>query len=145
MRPELTVGALIVDEEGRILLVVSPKWRYLYSIPGGHVKFGERIFDAVSREALEEVGLRVRPIQIISIQEVIRPAQFTESKRHFLFVDVLCKPLSKTVQADGSEIMGYVWASPKQALQLPLERYTRKLVEFYSKNRRNSILVALDA
>ncbi|MEM2986211.1 MAG: hypothetical protein QXZ71_04055 [Candidatus Caldarchaeum sp.] len=33
--PELTVGAFIIDSVGRLLLVVSPKWGYLYSIPGG--------------------------------------------------------------------------------------------------------------
>lgn len=143
-RPELTVGAFIVDKGGRVLLVVSPKWNYLYSIPGGHVDHGEKIFDAVVRETREEVGLDVKPIRVIALQEVRSPRQFTQRKRHFIFVDVLCKPVSGNVCVDGSEIMGYVWAEPRKALTLPLETYTERLVKFYARNPDNSILVALD-
>ncbi|MEM0440732.1 MAG: NUDIX domain-containing protein [Candidatus Caldarchaeum sp.] len=143
-RPELTVGAFIVDEAGRILLVVSLKWNYLYSIPGGHVDHGERIFDAVIRETREEVGLDVKPVRIVALQEVRAPSQFVQRNRHFIFVDVLCKPLSRRVRVDGSEVKGYVWAEPRKALSLPLEKYTERLVKFYAKNPSNFILVALD-
>lgn len=142
--PELTVGAFIVDDANRILLIVSPKWSYRYSIPGGHVKFGESLFEAVSRETFEEVGLKVRPLKVIALQEVRRPQQFHEKDRHFIFVDVLCRPLSDEVKVDGSEVVGYVWAEPRKAVELPLEKFTEKLVRFYMKDRRGSILLALD-
>lgn len=142
--PELTVGAFIVDRSDRILLVVSPKWRYRYSIPGGHVKFGEKIFEAVTREAFEEVGIKVKPVKVIAVQEVRRPVEFSEKNRHFIFVDVLCRPFSNKVTVDGSEIVGYVWAELEESLNLPLEKYTERLVKFYRKNRGSSILIAVD-
>ncbi|MEM0442748.1 MAG: NUDIX domain-containing protein [Candidatus Caldarchaeum sp.] len=129
--PELTVGAFILDRRDNLLLVVSHKWGYLYSIPGGHVNYGEKIFDAVVREAREEVGLNVRPEKVIALQEVCSPDQFYMRGRHFIFVDVLCRALSTDVRADCYEIHGYVWVEPRKSLQLPLERYTRRLVQHY--------------
>ncbi|MEM0349930.1 MAG: NUDIX domain-containing protein [Candidatus Caldarchaeum sp.] len=142
--PELTVGAFILDRAGRLLLVVSPKWGYLYSIPGGHVNYGERIFDAVVREALEEVGLRVKPLKVIAIQEVLHPRHFKHAGKHFIFVDVLCKAVSDKVTVDGEEIVGYVWKKPSHALMLPMEQYTRRLVEFYMKHKVNATMFALN-
>lgn len=133
-KPELTVGAFIVDEAGRILLVKSPKWSGYYSIPGGHVEYGETIAEAVRREAYEEVGLRVKPVRLIMIQEVIKPRGFIDEERHFIFFDILCKPLSKRVRIDHEEIVDYKWAKPREALGMRLEKYTRNLVKSYLRD-----------
>ncbi|MEM2114499.1 MAG: NUDIX domain-containing protein, partial [Candidatus Caldarchaeum sp.] len=82
--PELTVGAFILDRRDNLLLVVSHKWGYLYSIPGGHVNYGEKIFDAVVREAREEVGIKVKPERVMAFQEVCNPDQFYKKGRHFI-------------------------------------------------------------
>ncbi|BAJ51493.1 conserved hypothetical protein [Candidatus Caldarchaeum subterraneum] len=142
--PELTVGAFIIDDSGKLLLVVSPKWGYLYSIPGGHVDHGEKIFQAVVREAWEEVGLKVKPVRVIAVQEVINPRHFKSRRRHFVFVDVLCKALNDRVLVDGEEIVGYIWKEPGHAFELPMESYTRRLVKFYVHSKGDSILFALD-
>lgn len=129
--PELTVGAFIVSPVGEVLLVVSPKWNYLYSIPGGHVEKGESVFEAVVRESSEEVGIKVKPLYVLAMQEVAYPEQFRDNCRHFIFIDVLCRALSTNVRLDGSEVVGYIWASPLKALKLPLEKYTRRLLRLY--------------
>ncbi|MEM1946032.1 MAG: NUDIX domain-containing protein [Candidatus Caldarchaeum sp.] len=134
--PELTVGAFIVARDGDLLLVVSPKWGYLFSIPGGHVLYGESVFDAVVREAREEVGVDIKPVRVIAFQEVCNPPQFHDRKRHFIFVDVLCKALSKKVKVDGQEIVAYTWVRPSKALQLPLETYTERLIRYYLRGGR---------
>ena len=133
--PELTVGAFIVNRLGEVLLVRSPKWSgELYSIPGGHVEHGETVFQAVRREAREEVGLEVKPVKLYMIQEVINPLEFHQGNRHFIFFDILCKPLTTEVKIDGEEITDYLWAKPRQALRLRLERYTRNLLKAYVKH-----------
>ncbi len=134
--PELTVGAFILSKKGKLLLVVSPKWGYLYSIPGGHIRYGESVFDAVVREAREEVGVKVKPVRVIAFQEVCYPDHFYDKERHFIFVDVLCKALSNDVYVDGQEIHGYIWIDPQKALRLPLEKYTRRLILHYLRRRR---------
>jgi len=60
--PEPTVGALIVDQQGKILLARSHKWFDKYTLPGGHIEVGESMADAVRREVKEEVGLDVEVV-----------------------------------------------------------------------------------
>ena len=57
--PEPTVGALIFNPEGKLLLMRSHKWRDKYVVPGGHIELGEHIEDALKREVKEETGLDV--------------------------------------------------------------------------------------
>ncbi len=57
--PEPTVGILIFNPNGELLLMKSHKWPGRYVVPGGHVELGERVEQAVIREALEETGLAV--------------------------------------------------------------------------------------
>ena len=44
-----------------------------YDFPGGRVKFGEKLEEAVVREALEETGLDVTPIQVFNAWTFVRP------------------------------------------------------------------------
>ncbi len=138
--PELTVGALIVATDGDILLVRSPKWFGKYSIPGGHIESGESIMGAAVREAYEEVGLRVRPVRLIMIQEVINPESFYKPGKHFIFFDVLCRASSKKVKIDGREIVDYTWCKPAASLKLNLEGYTRRLLKNYLRYRGDKCL-----
>ena len=56
-----TVGAraLIINEENKILLVKHTYRKYWY-IPGGGVKAGETVLQALARELKEEVGLTIQ-------------------------------------------------------------------------------------
>ena len=61
-RVVLCVGAVVLDDAGRLLLVRRGREpsRGLWSIPGGRVEPGEDDVAAVAREVLEETGLLVR-------------------------------------------------------------------------------------
>ena len=56
--------ALIVNQEGRVLLAqrsISDDWDAgLWSLPGGEVQPGEKLYEALQREVAEEVGLEVK-------------------------------------------------------------------------------------
>jgi 8-oxo-dGTP diphosphatase len=58
-RPELCVGAVVVDSRDRILLIRrgTPPGLGRWSIPGGRVQRGEMMVEAVLRELVEETGL----------------------------------------------------------------------------------------
>ena len=53
----IRVGA-IIRKEGKILMVGNERTDYLYSV-GGRIKFGETAEEAVVREVLEEIGVKM--------------------------------------------------------------------------------------
>lgn len=131
--PEPTVGALIFDPQGRLLLVRSHKWRDRYVVPGGHVELGERLVDALLREAKEETGLDVYDPEFLCFQEFIYDEDFWK-RRHFIFFDFACRTDSTVVQLNG-EAEEFLWVLPEDALNLPLEPYTVVAVNEYLKRQ----------
>ena len=125
--PEPTVGAFIFNAQGELLLLESHKWPGRYVVPGGHVELGERLEEAVVREAKEETGLAIHTVEFINFQQFIYDPAFWK-KRHFIFFDFAC-------HTDGTEVIlndeaeSYVWVEPHQALTLELDTYTRRSVE----------------
>jgi nucleoside triphosphatase len=125
--PEPTVGALIFDPEDKVLLVKQDKWRGKYVIPGGHIELGETIENALRREIMEETGLNIHDIQFALLQEFIFDDQF-HKKRHYIFLDFVCNTDSHDVVLN-SESQHYVWVSLEEASELPLDSYTRRLID----------------
>lgn len=128
--PEATVGALIVNEEGKVLIVRSSKWNSKYTVPGGHIELGERAEEAIKREVKEETGLDVEPVKLLLVQQAIYPEDYHKHE-HFLFMDYICKAKSSEVKLDGRELQEYVWVRPEDALKLGIEEYTRNFVVKY--------------
>jgi len=132
--PEATVGALIVNQTGEILLVKSYKWGDRYTVPGGHIELGELSRAAVKREVKEEVGLDVEPVRLLLVQEAIYPPDYIKHE-HYIFMDYLCRTDSTNVRVDGKEIQQHLWARPDDALKLDLESFTRNLVVEYLRTK----------
>ena len=127
---EPTVGALIVNEQGKILLTKSHKWFDKYTLPGGHIEVGETMKEAVAREVKEEVGLDVEVAEMLLMQEAIFAVEFWKRK-HFIFLDFLCKSKDQQVKLDGRELQEYVWEYPGAAFRLNLDSFTKKTLEMY--------------
>ena len=128
--PEPTVGGLIVNGEGKILLTKSHKWFDKYTLPGGHIEVGETMREAVAREVKEETGLNVEVEEFLLMQEAIFTEEFWKRK-HFIFFDFLCKSRDQQVKLDGRELQEYVWAYPGAAFRLNLDSFTKKTLEKY--------------
>lgn len=132
-RIEPVVAALIVNAEGKIFLMKSPKWREYYTIPGGYVKYGERLENAVKREVKEETNLDVTDVRPVCFEEMIFDPDFFE-KRHFLSMRYSCKATSKDVKLN-SEGTSYIWVTPGEALRIRITPYTKNTInEWMRKN-----------
>jgi nucleoside triphosphatase len=127
--PEPTVGALVFNQEGKIFLMKSYKWRNKFVLPGGHVELGETLKQALKREIKEETGLDIFDIKFICFHEFIFKKDFWK-KRHFLFLNFICKTNSSRVKLS-DEGQEYLWVEPKKALTLPVEPYTRRTIKKY--------------
>ena len=133
--PEPTVGILIFNPNGEILLMESHKWPGRYVVPGGHVELGEHLEQTVVREALEETGLHVHDLQFLCWQEFIYDPAFWK-RRHFMFFDFACRAESQAVRLN-DEAEDYIWVSPEKAFDLPLDTYTRNaLIEYMKTSSR---------
>lgn len=127
--PEPTVGGLIFNPEGELLIVKSHKWKGKYTIPGGHVEVGEHLRDALTREIKEETGLEVHDLQFLCFQEYIAGDSFWED-RHFIFFDFTCRTEQDVVRLN-DEAQDYRWVSPREALEYPIDRYLRHSIHIY--------------
>jgi 8-oxo-dGTP diphosphatase len=72
-RPTIRVGGFL-QHEGRILVVKQGRGEERYwLLPGGGVRFGETLSEALRREVDEELGLRVAVGRLLAIVESISP------------------------------------------------------------------------
>jgi len=133
--PEATVGALIVNDGGEVLLVQSEKWGARYTVPGGHIELGERAEDAIVREVKEETGLDSVAEELLIVQQAIYPKDYYKHE-HYVFMDYVCRAQSSEVRLDGRELQTYIWVKPEDALKLDLEEFTRNFVVKYIETRR---------
>jgi nucleoside triphosphatase len=133
--PEATVGALVVNERGEVLIVRSKKWYDKCTVPGGHIELGERAEDAIKREVKEETGLDAEPVKLLVVQQAIYAKDYRKHE-HYIFMDYLCRAKNSEVKLDGRELQDYVWVKPEDALKLDLEDFTRNFVLRYLEELR---------
>lgn len=127
--PVATVGGLIRDDAGHVLLVRTRKWGGRYGIPGGKIDYGETMEAAFAREAREETGLEVRDIAFAMAQDCVEHPEFWKP-RHFILVNYTARaagvrpPVRLNHESDD-----HVWAELEAALGLELNSPTRILIE----------------
>jgi mutator protein MutT len=72
----VTVGAVISDEAGRVLLL---RHRFRpgsgWGMPGGFIELGEQPAEALRRELREEVGLEVEELELFATRAFKKPRQ----------------------------------------------------------------------
>jgi ADP-ribose pyrophosphatase YjhB (NUDIX family) len=132
MSPVLTVGALVRGPAGKLLLVRTGKWSGLWGVPGGKVEYGESLSAALLREFSEEVGLELFDLELALIQEAIFDPEFYRPE-HMILVNYLARASGEQVEPN-SEILEWKWLGLAEALELPLNRVTRVLLDWYREH-----------
>lgn len=127
--PVATVGALIVGEDGKVLLVRTHKWSDRWGIPGGKIQRGESSEAALRRELLEETGLNVVGIEFVLVQDCIEPPEF-ERSAHFLLMNYVARyeGAAEAVRLN-DEAEEWCWVAVVEAMTMDLNAPTRLLLE----------------
>lgn len=125
-RPIATVGAVVHDGHGHILLVRTHKWSNLWGLPGGKIERGESSTDALLREILEETGIFIVDIQFVLVQDCIDSPEFVKPA-HFILLNYVARALTTAVRLN-HEAEEYRWISPAAAFTLDLNQPTRILL-----------------
>ena len=90
-RPKVGVGILIQNDGNEVLLGLrnashgTGEW----SFPGGHLEFGETVFETAKREVKEETDLDIEEFELVSVCDEMRYRE-TDNK-HYLNLGVLEK------------------------------------------------------
>jgi 8-oxo-dGTP diphosphatase len=131
--PLIGVGAVIVDGQGRVLLVKrgnEPRKGH-WSIPGGLIEIGETMADATRREVLEETGLAVTPEAIVEVVERIFPEE-NRIRYHYVIVDYWASLTGESTAKAGSDAADLAWAEPtawQQSNAYELEPLTVNVIQ----------------
>jgi 8-oxo-dGTP diphosphatase len=113
--PRVAVGAVVLDGD-RVLLVRrgAPPSEGKWSIPGGLIRLGERIEDAVLREVQEECGLSIRVLGLCGVLDRIVPGAPSDSaasvpiRYHYIIIDYAATPAGGSLRA-GSDAADARW------------------------------------
>ena len=131
--PAPAASTLILDDEGRVLLVRrgSEPYRGYWSLPGGHIEHGEDSLEAALRETVEETGIEPEIHGLAAIAEVIG------AERHYVILVYWGRGSGEPRPA--SDALEAAWVGWDKALRETLTPSTRSLLE----NWRPGILLSI--
>jgi len=134
--PIVTVGALIFNDSNQVLMVRTHKWSNLWGIPGGKIKWGEPAEEALGRELKEETALDVTDIKFVLVQDCIHSKEFYRDT-HFVLLNYTCRCAGEPVVKLNDEAREFRWVTADEALALPINAPTRKLLLALAQTKRN--------
>lgn len=124
------VGAIIVDNVDRVLLITNSKWKTdagedVYVVPGGEIQDNETVEEALTREIKEELGIEIDILyRVPGEKEKPSGGDFTiEKERIIIFIDFFAQARSKNIIADPREVKKILW-----------EHTAEQLIELQQKN-----------
>jgi len=129
------VGVVIYNDEGKIFLMASPKWKK-WLVPGGKIEEGETEEEALIREIKEEMNIELE--EIFKFGEMFKSPSddFKDPEITFHFIDFFAKALQTEI-VPNEEISEYGWFTIEEAFELDLLDTTRKLINQYQKHVEN--------
>lgn len=133
-RPVVTVGALIFNRAGDVLMLRTHKWSNLWGIPGGKTKYGETSLDALRREVKEETNLDITDIRFALVQDCIHSKEFYR-EAHFVLLNYTCVCTASADVKLNDEANDFRWVRPELALKMDLNTPTRILIEAVLRQR----------
>jgi len=126
--PLATVGALIFNAKGQVLMIRTHKWSNLWGIPGGKIKWGETSEAALRREVLEETGLKISGIKFVLVQDCIHSKEFYRDA-HFVLLNYTCRCAGKNPRVKlNEEGREFRWLPPSEAGRMRLNKPTKILL-----------------
>ena len=128
--PVLGVGAVIWNDKAEVVLIRRGKAprRDQWSIPGGHLEWGESLREAVLREVREETGLTVEIAHLIDAVDLISRDESGEVTRHYVLIDFAARLIAGELRS-GSDAAEARWVAFDRLGDYELWSETRRIIE----------------
>ena len=127
--PLVGVGAIII-ENARVVLVkrAHPPLQAEWSIPGGVLEVGELVREAAIREAREETGLTVEPVELLGVYDRVLRDTDKRVQYHYVLIDFLCRRVAGDLAAasDAAEVR---WFTGQELPELKLAEDTLEVIQ----------------
>jgi len=126
--PIPSVGALIIEED-KLLMIRrgNPPFEGYWSIPGGKIKWGEKLEEALKREVQEELSVEVEVGELAGIVESIVEKE-GDVVYHYILIDYFCRIISGTPKAS-SDALELRWVSLKELRNIKVTPSLLKLLK----------------
>ena len=116
-----------IYEDNKLLLARSDKLPNIWVLPGGHINPREKIFDSCEREIEEELGLKVKAIEIFNSGESI-------GNSHFIYFDILLELKRDEIgEPKEEDLLEYDWFTIEQALKLDIPDFFKKEIPIFKR------------
>lgn len=112
-RPIVAVSGMIVNQEGKILIVrrAKPPGKGKWSLPGGAVKLGETLHQALRREIQEECHISITIEKLLGAFDRIFFDEDRKVQYHYVILDYLCRTASPQIQP-ATDVDAFAWIGP---------------------------------
>lgn len=127
----LGVGAVVFNKKGEVFLaqrgMKARNERGLWEFPGGEVKFGEKLTDALDREFLEEYGIEIEVIELLGPVDHILEAE----KQHWVSITFIARHIKgepKILEPEKCQAIGWFSLS---SLPSPLSLVSQENLRAY--------------
>ena len=134
--PLVAVGAVIFNNEGKVLLVKRkhPPNKGSWAIPGGKVKYGETLEEAIKREMKEETNLDIKVEEPLAIVEIIKEGF------HYIIIDFICEVKGGELKA-GSDAEEAKFFSIEEIKKINTSPTTVEMLIRYFKGEKIPLMI----
>lgn len=126
--------AAVVFKDSHVLLTIrgnEPAQGY-WGLPGGVVKIGEKVEEAVIREVYEETKISVIPVKLLQVYNSIHRDELDRCRFHYILIEYLCEYQEGHPEA-ADDAVDAKWIKLENLRKINITPGTRKFIEKIAK------------